>query len=275
MFGFVRYSFTIAASICIAVLTAQRAFGQVLETPSYSLAQVVPIPTAARPPQVPDGFSTELVTSAQRNPRAIREAPNGDLFVADATFGAVRVMRVLPGRTTPVRDAVFASRLNQPFGIAFYPLGSHPRWVYIANSDGVVRFRYRNGDLKATGKPEQIIAGIPTTHHYARDVVVSPDGHRLYFSVGSVHVQSVAAGLRNCEGMTVLPATGELSCIVNERDELGDTPHSASLQMAVYRGNSPPPAYTRTAAAASESVQAGYDAAKGRDLYIANCSACH
>jgi hypothetical protein len=159
MYGFMRYSFKIAATFCIAILVGERAFGLV--------------PT---------------------------KAPNGDLFVADATFGAVRVMRVLPGRTTPVRDAVFASRLNQPFGIAFYPLGSHPRWVYIANSDGVVRFRYRNGDLKATGKPEQIIAGIPTTHHYARDVVVSPDGHRLYFSVGSVHVQSVAAGRRNCEG---------------------------------------------------------------------------
>ncbi len=202
-------------------------------------------------------------------------APNGDLFVADAMFGAVRVMRVLPGRVRAVREEVFASGLKQPFGIAFYPLGSNPRWVYIANSDGVIRFRYRNGALKAMGKPEQIIAGTPTTHRYAREVAFSADGHRLSFSVGSAHLPSVATGPRNCEGMTVQPATGELWCVVNERDKLGDTPHSVPLQMAIYRIADSARAYGKTTASADVSVQAGYDAAKGRDLYIANCSACH
>ena len=74
---------------------------------------------------------------------------------------------------------VFASGLQQPFGIAFYPLGPNPHWVYIANSDGVVRFSYKNGDLEATGRPERIIEGIPSAHHYARDIVFSPDGSRL------------------------------------------------------------------------------------------------
>ena len=212
MSGIVRYSFTIVATFCVAALSGERAFGQVLkgeaayggwhddrpglrrlltpqdlppiERPTYGLTQVVPIPTGARP-QVPDGFSVERVTSALRKPRVIREAPNGDLFVADTMFGAVHVLRIPPGNAHAVRDEVFASGLKQPYGIAFYPLGPNPRWVYIANGDGVVRFRYKTGDLKATGKSEQIIAGIPTTHHYARDIAFSADGHRLFFSVGS------------------------------------------------------------------------------------------
>jgi mono/diheme cytochrome c family protein len=183
------------------------------------------------------------------------KAPNGDLFVVDAMFGAVHVIRVLPGRAKPVRDEVFAGGLKQPFGIAFYPLGSHPRWVYLANSDGVVRFRYRSGDLKATGKPEQIIAGSPTIHRYARDVV--------------------ATGLRNCEGMTVQPATGELSCIVNERDEPGDTPDWAPLQNAVYSRDNSSRSYIRAAAATGEPLQSAAPAGNGQALYIVHCAACH
>jgi cytochrome c oxidase cbb3-type subunit 2 len=75
--------------------------------------------------------------------------------------------------------------------------------------------------------------------------------------------------------MTIQPATGELWCVVNERDELGDTPHLVPLQTAVYRVADSVRAYGKTTASADESVQAGYDAAKGQDLYIANCSACH
>jgi len=75
-------------------------------------------------------------------------------------------------------------RLKQPFGIAFYPLGRIRNGLH-RHSDGVVRFRYKNGDLGATGKPERIIEGIPWVHHYARDIVFSPDGSRLFLSVGS------------------------------------------------------------------------------------------
>jgi glucose/arabinose dehydrogenase len=89
----------------------------------------------------------------------IRVAPNGDLFVADSMFGTVHVLRIRAGHAVPEKDAVFARGLQQPFGIAFYPLGPNPQWVYVANSDGVVRFRYKSGDLEATGKPERIISG--------------------------------------------------------------------------------------------------------------------
>jgi glucose/arabinose dehydrogenase len=244
--------------------------------PTYGIAQVVPMPAGARP-QLPAGFSAELVATDPHKPRVIRAAPNGDLFVADSMFNSVRVLRVPAGSARPEKDVVFASGLKQPFGIAFHPLGPNPRWVYIANTDGVVRFAYKNGDLVATGKPERVIEGIPSAHHYARDIVFSPDGSRLFLSVGSgsnvaldmfpephwtMHpeprnvdglaewvkakplgaawdteelradvlsfdpngrnMKIVATGLRNCEGISVQPATGQLWCAVNERDELGD-----------------------------------------------------
>jgi len=208
-------------------------------------------------------------------PRIIREAPNGDLFVADSRIDALRVLRLSPGHATPLRDEVFARGLKHPFGIAFYPVGSNPRWIYIASSSGLVRLRYRNGDLEATGKPEQITAGTPTLHQYARGVAFSPDGHRLYFSLGSARTQVVATGPRTCQDMTVQPAAGELSCIVDEHDESSnDTPQSAPLQMGV-QGDRSSRALTRTAAVVSESVQTGDNAARSRDLYLAHCAACH
>ena len=243
---------------------------------STGQAQVVPMPPDARP-QVPDGFTAELVTTDKHKPRVIRVAPNGDLFVADSMFGSVRVLRVPAGSAKPAKDVIFASGLQQPYGIAFYPPGPNPRWVYVANSDGVVRFAYKKGDLTATGKAQRVVDGIPWVHHYGRDIAFSPDGKRLYLSVGSgsnvaldmfpephltmhpepgavdgleawtklkplgaawdteelradvlsfdpdgKNMKIVATGLRNCQGMTIQPATGQLWCAVNERDDLGD-----------------------------------------------------
>ena len=116
------------------------------------------MPPEARP-QVPEGFTAELVTTDTHKPRVIRVAPNGDLFVADSMFGAVRVLRVPAGGAKPVKDVIFASGLQQPYGIAFYPPGPNPRWVYVANSNGVVRFAYKKGDLTASGKPQRVVEG--------------------------------------------------------------------------------------------------------------------
>jgi glucose/arabinose dehydrogenase len=209
-----RYSLGILAIAggCLGLLAGGQAFGQALQgeaamgswrddkpgvrrslkpqdlppvsKPTYGGAQVVPVPAGARP-QVPEGFSVELVTTDAHKPRVIRAAPNGDLFVADSMFNSVRVLRVPAGSAKPEKDVVFASDLKQPYGIAFYPPGANPQWVYVANTDSVVRFPYRNGDLQAGGKPERVIEAIPSVHHYARDLAFSPDGKRLFLSVGS------------------------------------------------------------------------------------------
>jgi glucose/arabinose dehydrogenase len=134
-------------------------------------------------PLLPEGFSARKIVSGLRSPRVVRVAPNGDLFVADSRANSVRVYRLGDdGKVT--EKSTFAEGLHQPYGIAFHP-ADKPRWVYVANSDSVVRFPYAEGDLNASGKPETIVSDIPSNHHWTRDIVFSPDGATLYLSVGS------------------------------------------------------------------------------------------
>src|SRR6202035_5713779 len=146
---------------------------------------------AGEKPVVPPGFEVTLFAEGLDQPRLIRAAPNGDIFVAESAAGRVRVLR--PSQYGKPRGEVFASGLSEPFGISFYPPGADPQWVYVANTNSVVRFPYRNGDLDARGRPESIVPKLPTGGHWTRDVVFSPDGSKMYVSVGSG--SNVADGL--------------------------------------------------------------------------------
>jgi glucose/arabinose dehydrogenase len=149
-----------------------------------TIAEIVPMPAGAKP-RVPAGFSVDLVVSDLLGPRVIRVAPNGDLFIAESEANRIRVLRVEDGSTKVVKNEVFASDLSRPYGIAFYPAGPDPSWIYIANTDSVVRYPYKNGDLVATAKPERIVERIPWVHHWTRDIAFTPDGKRFLLSVGS------------------------------------------------------------------------------------------
>ncbi|RWC56215.1 sorbosone dehydrogenase family protein [Mesorhizobium sp.] len=151
-------------------------------------------------PKLPPGFSAELIASGIDNPRVVRVAPNGDLFVADSDANQVRIYRLAEGSAKPAQDGIFAGNLNQPYGIAFYPPGDSPQWVYVANSDSIVRFAYGSGDLKASSEAETIVGNIPASHHWTRDIAFSPDGKTLYLSVGS--------GSNVAEGMGKQPKGG-------------------------------------------------------------------
>jgi glucose/arabinose dehydrogenase len=227
---------------------------------------------AAAALNVPPGFKVEQFVSGLVNPREIRVAPNGDIFIAESGPGRIVVMRAADGAPRPTRLETFAVGLKQPFGIAFWPPGPAPRFVYIGNTDSIVRFPYKNGDLKAGGPAQTVVASIPGGGHleggghWTRDVVFSPDGARMFVSVGSLtndaeglrqslesaiqylgihglgslsgsethradvlqfdpnggHFRIFATGLRNCVGMAINPATGQLWCSTNERDGLGD-----------------------------------------------------
>jgi glucose/arabinose dehydrogenase len=154
-----------------------------VEESAANRAETIAMPEGAKP-EAADGFSVEMVASGLQQPRVIRKAPNGDLFVAESDANSIRVYRVPPGSAKPEAEEVFASGLNRPYGIAFYPL-DNPEWVYVANEDSVVRFPYEEGDLKASGEPETIVSGLPTGGHWTRDLAFAADGSRLYVSVGS------------------------------------------------------------------------------------------
>ncbi len=133
-------------------------------------------------PIVPNGFEVNLFASGLAAPRLLRTAPNGDLFVAESAAGRIIVLRADGGAA---HASTFASGLAGPFGIAFYPPGAAPEWVYIGNTNSVVRFPYRNGDLTARGVAETIVPRLPSGGHRTRDVVFSPYGKTMYVSVGS------------------------------------------------------------------------------------------
>jgi glucose/arabinose dehydrogenase len=204
-------------------------------------------------PKAPAGFKVEQFITDLSTPRLIRTAPNGDVFVAESYAGRMRVLRTTTNPAKPDSNEVFASGLNKPFGVAFYPPGPNPQFVYIANTDSVVRFPYQNGDLKARGEAQVIVPDIPGGGrlrgggHWTRDIAFSNDGKRMFVSVGShsnnytnpnedeerradilsynpdgTGYQLYAYGIRNAVGIAVHPQTGELWASVNERDGLGD-----------------------------------------------------
>ena len=219
-------------------------------------------------PQVPEGFAVEQIARGLEDARLLRTAPNGDVFVAESSAGRIMVLRPTGAAGQPVRIETFASDLNAPFGIAFYPPGPDPQWVYVGNTDAVVRFPYRNGDTRAREPARTVVPDISDgSGHSTRDVAFSKDGQRMFVSVGSQsnvaqsmatkspaelrqwkashalgaawggetgranvlvfdldgsHGRVFAAGIRNCVGMAVQPASGNLWCAVNERDSLGD-----------------------------------------------------
>ncbi len=209
--------------------------------------EVVPKPANAWP-KAPKGFKVELYADGLNLPREIRRAPNGDLFVAETDSGELKIFRGITKEGKPEQTSTFTKGLRGPFGMAFYPPGASPQFIYVGNENSVVRFAYKNGDLKASGQAETIIAKIPTGGHSTRDVAFSFDGKRMFVSVGSrsnvddpdTHpgeklranileytpegkfVKVYASGIRNPVGIAVNPITNELWCSVNERDMLGD-----------------------------------------------------
>jgi glucose/arabinose dehydrogenase len=204
-------------------------------------------------PIAPKGFKVELYATGLDNPRLLRVAPNGDLFLAESQTGKIRVFRGVGADGKPRQVSVFSDELRQPFGIAFYPAGPNPQWLYVGNTDSIVRFPYRNGDLKATAKPQELTelpggGRLRGGGHWTRDLVFSKDGSKLLASVGShsnvddpdTHpeefhradvleftpegkfIEVYAWGIRNCVGEAINPITGELWCSTNERDGLGN-----------------------------------------------------
>ena len=145
-------------------------------------ATVVAAPPGATP-TVPDGFAVRVFASGFKQPRRLRIAPNGDIFLAESGTGRVLVFQGSNAGGS-AQHHVFAENLDRPYGIAFVP-PTNPRYVYVAAANQVVRYPYRSGALKAGGTAEVIVPNIPTKRHWTRDLAVSRDGQRLFVAVGS------------------------------------------------------------------------------------------
>jgi cytochrome c2 len=108
--------------------------------------------------QVPAGFKVEVFASDQKGARAMRLAPNGDIFLTETAVGAVKVLRPSADGATATSVETFAQGLNLPFGMAFYP-AKNPKWLYVAETNRVVRYPYKVGDQKASALPQIVVAG--------------------------------------------------------------------------------------------------------------------
>ncbi len=197
--------------------------------------------------KVPPGFQAELYASGLKGARLLRTAPNGDVFLTQSEEGTISILQ--PGKEGGrATVSTFLSGLNQPFGLAFYPLGPDPKYLYIGTFDAVLRVPYSNGQSDARDEPKTIVARPPAgVWHWTRDLVFSPNGKTLYVSVGSASNDAeggmereadranilafnpdgsgkrrVATGIRNPVGLAIHPITGDLWTAVNERDGLGD-----------------------------------------------------
>jgi glucose/arabinose dehydrogenase len=196
-------------------------------------------PPAGFLPKVPAGFQVSIYAKDFAQPRFMAVAPNGDIFVADTGGGKILVLHDPEhGAGTPEKE-LFADKLKRPFGIAF-----HDAYVYIGNTNEVVRFKYDPKTSKRTGEMEHILDLPGGGGHFTRTVAFSADGSKLYVSIGSssnIDIEKdqrraavlvsdpdgknsriFASGLRNAVGLAMEPSTGAVWVSVNERDELGD-----------------------------------------------------
>lgn len=190
---------------------------------------------------MPPGFSIALFAEGIAKPRMATQAPNGDVFVSDPS-GVVFALHDANGNHVIEESerTEFAKGLKQPFGLAFYKDS-----LYVADTDAVLRFAYKPGQVKAEGEPAKI-TDLPNgpAGHWTRNIRFAPDGKSFYVTVGSSHNididpdplratvlkfnpdgtgrEVIVTGVRNPVGLDFNPQTKEPWITVQERDGLGD-----------------------------------------------------
>ncbi|HEY1898656.1 MAG TPA: PQQ-dependent sugar dehydrogenase [Steroidobacteraceae bacterium] len=158
------------------------------DTPSTAkFPRLVPKPADANV-KLPPGFTLSVFATGTTGARKMLLAPNGDIFLSETNASKVVVMRPSADGTHADQITTFAQGLVLPHGLAFYPNARHPQWLYVAETNRVVRYAYKPGDTQASGVPQIIVPQLSPVAgggHFSRDVVFSPDGRKMYVSVGS------------------------------------------------------------------------------------------
>jgi glucose/arabinose dehydrogenase len=192
--------------------------------------------------QVPAGFQVNAFATGLTQPRWLTVGPNGDVFLAESRENRIRLLRDANHDGVAETNTVLLAGLAQPFGMAMAP---DRRSFYVANTDAVLRFPYQVGQTQIRPRPQTItqLTGGGYRQHWTRNIAFSPDGRKLFATVGSrsnaeqeelprasVQVmnpdgsdrKTYAFGLRNPIGLAFNPLTDNLYSTVNERDGLGD-----------------------------------------------------
>ncbi|MGE6353794.1 PQQ-dependent sugar dehydrogenase [Flavobacterium sp. NPDC079362] len=199
-------------------------------------------------PIAPEGFTVTKFADGFENPRWTYIAPNNDIFVVESgtrtSKNQIIILRDKDKDGKFETREVFLKDLNRPFGMLVLK-----DFFYVANTDGLYRYPYKNAPLKLETKGTKILE-LPAggyNNHWTRNIIANPEGTKIYVSVGSgsnvgengmdkevrradileinpdgTGEKIYAAGLRNPVGMDWNPVNKELWTAVNERDELGD-----------------------------------------------------
>jgi glucose/arabinose dehydrogenase len=241
--------------------------------PPMHIARVVGWKNKDETPTAAKDLAIHALATGLQHPRSLYLLPNGDVLVVEskapkaaaikrpkeivmgyveswATSGGdtgesnrITLLRDTNGDGVPDTRSVFLDHLNSPFGVAL--VGND---LYVANTDAIVRYPYKEGDTKITAPGTTLtpLPGGPIDHHWTKSLTASPDGTKLYVGVGSNsnitengmeaeknradilevdrasgRFRIFASGLRNPNGLTFEPKSGALWTVVNERDELG------------------------------------------------------
>jgi glucose/arabinose dehydrogenase len=190
-------------------------------------------------PKVPQGFKINIFAADFKQPRWLATAPDGDVFLADSAAGKVLILRDPQHTGSAQQNELFVSGLNQPYGIVF-----HDEYVYVADTDALLRFKYDAKTSKRLGEAENLMDLPHGEGHWTRSLTLSSDGTHLYVGIGSssnISIESdsrraaitvcdldgknarlYATGIRNPSGVGIDPATGAVWTSVNERDGLGN-----------------------------------------------------
>jgi len=158
------------------------------DTPSSAkFPRLVPRPADANV-KLPPGFTMSVFATGTTGARKMLLAPNGAILLSLTQSNKIVVMHPSADGSHADQMTTYAQGLVLPHGMAFYPDAKNPKWLYVAETNRLVRYAYKSGDTKATGVPEIVVPQLSPVAgggHFSRDVVFSPDGKKMYVSVGS------------------------------------------------------------------------------------------
>src|ERR1700733_6554646 len=158
------------------------------DTPSSAkFPRLVPRPAGAEV-KLPPGFTLSVFATGTTGARKMLLAPNGDIFLSETQANKVVIMHPSADGSHAEKITTYAQGLVLPHGMAFYPNAEHPQWLYVAETNRLVRYAYKVGDTHPSGVPEIVVPQLSPVAgggHFSRDVVFSPDGRKMYVSVGS------------------------------------------------------------------------------------------